>query len=105
MEGGGSRPVMEFPGYVCPKCRGALREIPDGLACEACGASYPIQEGIPDFLEGNPGTADGRPRRTTAIMDLLAPWYETRIWYPVFLRGVGGSGAAGLRGVVGRNPG
>ena len=93
---------MEFPGYVCPKCRGALREIPDGLACEACGASYPIQEGIPDFLEGNPGTADGSLRRTTAIMDLLAPWYETRIWYPVFLRVVGGTGAPRLREIVRR---
>jgi uncharacterized protein YbaR (Trm112 family) len=35
---------------VCPACRGALRALPDELACQACGLVYPVREGIPVLL-------------------------------------------------------
>jgi len=39
---------------ACPKCRGALRDEStvsgSALICDACGLSYPVEEGIPVLL-------------------------------------------------------
>lgn len=35
--------------FVCPRCRGELRESPEAFACLPCSATYPIVVGIPDF--------------------------------------------------------
>jgi ubiquinone/menaquinone biosynthesis C-methylase UbiE/uncharacterized protein YbaR (Trm112 family) len=35
---------------ACPVCRGALRADPDGLECEACGARFPVEAGVPILL-------------------------------------------------------
>src|ERR671930_2172044 len=50
--------LLEF--VVCPRCRGAFRSVPfrseggdivEGkLACDACGAEYPVIDGIPRLL-------------------------------------------------------
>jgi SAM-dependent methyltransferase len=41
------------PGLACPACRGDLRADGDAsLTCEACGAGYPILDGIPSFVPG-----------------------------------------------------
>ncbi|RIL07156.1 MAG: hypothetical protein DCC71_04065 [Proteobacteria bacterium] len=38
---------------ACPKCGASpLGAAPDALACAACGASFPIVDGIPDLLVG-----------------------------------------------------
>jgi len=34
--------------YVCPRCKAPLVEF----ACESCGASYPVVQGIPCFITG-----------------------------------------------------
>jgi SAM-dependent methyltransferase len=36
-------------GYVCPRCKGPLDEVPDRYHCAPCGAEYPVVCGIPDF--------------------------------------------------------
>lgn len=39
---------------VCPRCRGALVDVPaadpTGLVCEACRVVFPIEAGIPVLL-------------------------------------------------------
>lgn len=35
---------------ACPRCGGALRERDDAVACESCGAIYPVTDGVLDFL-------------------------------------------------------
>ncbi len=42
--GGGS------PEWRCPRCRGALRNEGEAVVCEACGVSYAVRQGVPDFF-------------------------------------------------------
>lgn len=51
--------MMDIPGEIrellaCPKCRGVLRDENSvtgaALVCDACGLSYPVEEGIPVLL-------------------------------------------------------
>lgn len=37
---------------ACPKCHGKLAavESPEGLACEACGLLYAVEDGLPNML-------------------------------------------------------
>ena len=45
----------------CPVCAGGLREQEDGLACSACGRSYPVVDGIPSLLDDSlPGIREKR---------------------------------------------
>jgi ubiquinone/menaquinone biosynthesis C-methylase UbiE/uncharacterized protein YbaR (Trm112 family) len=41
--------LAETPGLCCPRCRGALREERDSLACGRCAVRHPIVLGIPDM--------------------------------------------------------
>ena len=36
--------------YCCPRCRGALKTAKDGLACAACGTTYPERDGVVRFV-------------------------------------------------------
>jgi SAM-dependent methyltransferase len=38
---------------VCPRCHAALTVRPKALDCGSCGRSFPIENGIADFSEGN----------------------------------------------------
>jgi SAM-dependent methyltransferase len=38
---------------VCAACHGRLAIAPSHLACSACGASYPVDDGVPDFTGGS----------------------------------------------------
>ncbi len=35
---------------ACPKCRGELEYVKDGLVCRKCELVYPIRDGIPIML-------------------------------------------------------
>ncbi len=37
--------------FACPRCRAALAERENALSCPACGAAYPVVNGIPTFVE------------------------------------------------------
>jgi SAM-dependent methyltransferase len=36
--------------YCCPSCKNPLSPAPDTLTCTACGRSFPVCNGIPDFF-------------------------------------------------------
>ena len=40
---------------ACPACYAALRLDASTLRCSACGRVYPIVEGIPVLIAGDPG--------------------------------------------------
>lgn len=59
--------------YVCPHCKGPLLE----MACQNCGKSYPVMEGIPCFLAEAPGETGGS--RIRAIYDEIYEHHED-VW-------------------------
>lgn len=40
------------PTYVCPSCRSSLSRNEKGLECERCRRSYPVVDGVADFVSG-----------------------------------------------------
>jgi ubiquinone/menaquinone biosynthesis C-methylase UbiE/uncharacterized protein YbaR (Trm112 family) len=76
--------------FACPKCKRPLHSGDNAFYCNGCDQSYPIVEGIPDFLAGV--LQDDHTLRMAKKVDLIAPIYESRIWYQLLLNlaGVGG---------------
>jgi ubiquinone/menaquinone biosynthesis C-methylase UbiE/uncharacterized protein YbaR (Trm112 family) len=81
--------------YACPVCKQGVERVHDGLFCRVCARTYPILNGIPDFvvvnLEENRnrslrvvGRQDSRP-----LFDLMASVYETWV-YPAVCNLYGG---------------
>jgi uncharacterized protein YbaR (Trm112 family) len=38
------------PHLVCPRCRGELLDVADGLVCTPCALRYPVHDGVPWML-------------------------------------------------------
>jgi len=69
----------------CPLCNGPLPLAGDGtLACAACGARYPMADGLADLVPPEPGQAE-TPNIRIMESALLARVYE-RAWRPVLTR-------------------
>ena len=86
--------------YTCPACKRVLIQGTDMLRCDACNQTYPIQEGIPDFLlEELSESKDPVLRRMRAI-DKMARIYETKLWYPIVLAVYGGFGSRTLAQLI-----
>ncbi|HLM96981.1 MAG TPA: methyltransferase domain-containing protein [Acidimicrobiales bacterium] len=69
----------------CPLCHGPLTPAEDGtLTCSACGARYPVMDGLADLVPPEPGQAETTNVR---VMEsgLFARVYE-RGWRPVLTR-------------------
>lgn len=71
-------------GFACPKCKRPLDSNRDALRCTGCSRTYPVVGGIPDFISGDSSLAPvlGMARK----VDLMAPVYESRLWYQLALR-------------------
>lgn len=86
--------------YVCPSCKGKLELKEQTFVCLACQVSYPIINGIPDFvLEDLTESPDPIFRRVRTF-DMLAAVYESWFWYPLFLNLVGGLGSMSRKELV-----
>jgi dolichol-phosphate mannosyltransferase len=69
--------MLAVPGLACPACRGDLRAAGEArLICAACGASYPVFDGIPSFVptphpdpppQGGRGSDRENPQLTVLI--------------------------------------
>ena len=69
----------------CPMCHGPLFSAEDGtLACAACGALYPVTDGLADLVPPEPAQAES-PNVRIMESSLLARVYE-RAWRPVLTR-------------------
>jgi hypothetical protein len=71
--------------FACPKCKRPLQSTENALQCDACNRTYPIADGIPDFLSGNSEDDLAPILRIAKGMDILAPIYENRLWYQALL--------------------
>ncbi len=75
--------------YACPKCKHALEPRSDSLYCHACALSYPILDGIPDFIAQDLKNSSSHDLRFIAKRDgsrwlnFLASSYETYLYPPV----------------------
>jgi len=82
------RSVLEI--YVCPMCKKVLRHEEDVLLCNTCSKTYPVRDGIPDFLLEELAQSKDPELRRMRFIDRMARIYETRLWYPIVLRAYGG---------------
>jgi ubiquinone/menaquinone biosynthesis C-methylase UbiE len=62
----------------------------DSLDCPACQVQFPLVDGIPDFLVGDPAQSAHPVLHGVKLIDWLAPVYESRFWYPLVLNLYGG---------------
>jgi ubiquinone/menaquinone biosynthesis C-methylase UbiE/uncharacterized protein YbaR (Trm112 family) len=88
--------------YVCPTCRGDLREEQDVLLCAACSRTYAAKQGVPDFLGGSLARSADPQLRRMATIDHIARIYETRLWYPLVLKVICGAKSLTLQELVRR---
>jgi len=100
-------PAKKFASYVCPTCKGPLEFQPGALCCAACSRSYPIADGIPDFLAP---VVDDIPDPLVQRMDRadrgalkwMSGLYEGRFWYPLVIRIYLGNNSTSLADLIRR---
>jgi len=75
--------------YACPACKWQLEPVHEGLTCRVCSVTYPIRDGIPDFLVEKLEESPTRDLRiigkwdSSILFDFLAYSYEAWIYPPV----------------------
>ena len=76
--------------FACPECKRLLRSADSALYCDECDRTYPVVDGIPDFL--SQATLAPAARHLGQVMDLVAPIYESRLFVSslVTLSGISG---------------
>jgi ubiquinone/menaquinone biosynthesis C-methylase UbiE/uncharacterized protein YbaR (Trm112 family) len=81
--------------YACPTCKLELEVGDDGLRCHACALTYPILDGIPNFVLEDLAESSNRSLRIIGKMDssvqfdFMAQVYETCV-YPLVCNLLGG---------------
>jgi len=82
--------------YACPVCRKPARPIAEVLHCDQCGRDFPDIGGAPDFtIVQSPvrDTQGSLVRRAYAkFFDVIAPIYESPLWYQLTLNLSGARG-------------
>jgi SAM-dependent methyltransferase len=65
---------------VCPRCRSLLSAAAGAMGCGACGAVYPLRDGILDLRVGRRGAAGYDPHYfpTLAAVEREHYWFATR---------------------------
>ena len=86
--------------YACPVCKRLLRQEEGALRCPACSQTYPIREGIPDFIQEELSRSADPVLRRMRFIDRMARIYETRLWYPIVMNVYGGLSSPSLAQLV-----
>ena len=88
--------------YACPACKQDLEPVHNGLSCHVCAKTYPILNGIPDFLLGNLEESSNRSLRVVGkkdsrpLLNFLASAYESCV-YPLVCNLYGGWHSTSLK--------
>jgi SAM-dependent methyltransferase len=72
--------------FVCPKCKCSLNLLENSLNCKKCNKSFPIINGIPDFIINESHDTIARIMPIMKFMNFIAPIYETNFWQKLNLR-------------------
>jgi len=75
---GAGTPDLGLGIYACPSCQGDLTPVAAGLRCARCQLTYPLVDGIPDFILGDSAQSTNRLLRNVGRIDRLARFYESR---------------------------
>jgi ubiquinone/menaquinone biosynthesis C-methylase UbiE len=86
--------------YVCPSCKGDLELREEVFVCLPCQVSYPVINGIPDFILQDLSHSSNPVFRRLWAFDILAPVYESLFWYNFFINLVGGLGSTSRKKLV-----
>lgn len=86
-----------FDLYVCPNCKGRLQQKSHAFHCDECRQVYPLNSDIPDFLPVQQQESSNPFLR--GFGKILAPIYESPIWFPIVLKLLGGWGAPSLKDI------
>jgi ubiquinone/menaquinone biosynthesis C-methylase UbiE len=84
--------------YVCPTCKDKLESAENALRCGTCKITYPLLDGIPDFLLEDREQSLGPLSR--AMVGSVVRLYETPLWYVPILKLAGGKGAPSYGEVI-----
>jgi len=76
--------------FACPKCKHPLRSIENALQCSECHLTYPIVDGIPNFIPEEALIMIAPNYRDIKRLEFLAPIYEGRLWQSFILNLAGG---------------
>ena len=76
--------------YACPTCKHLLHQENSMLRCPKCSQSYPIIQGIPEFIFEELSRSTDPELRRMRFIDKMARVYETNLWYPVVMKVYGG---------------
>lgn len=90
----------ELATYACPACKRLLRQEGRALRCIGCARSFPIINGIPDFIGEELSRSADPVLRRMRFIDHMARIYETRLWYPLVLYVYGGFQSPSLKQLV-----
>jgi SAM-dependent methyltransferase len=65
---------------VCPRCRAAVTDAVEGAACGACGAFYPVRDGVLQLVAGRVGSVGFDPHYfpTLEAVDREHYWFASR---------------------------
>ncbi len=86
--------------YACPSCKSLLHQEKEALSCHNCVQTFPIRNGIPDFLREELSQSQDPVLRRMRFINRMARIYETRLWYPIVLRMYGGSQSPSLAQLI-----
>ena len=98
--------MVEVP-YMCTICKGELQPSGEELRCAACDLSFQSKGGLFDFTalpaDASVIKESSLKRAYSAFFNLIAPIYESWIWYQLTLNlsGAGDSSIASIARFVG----
>jgi SAM-dependent methyltransferase len=87
--------------FACPKCKGPLQSGENALHCDQCHLSYPIVNGVPDFVSENTLTSVSPNYRWIKMLEFLAPIYEGQLWHSFILNTLAGAHSSSLASIAG----